>query len=406
MFRDAGNITMRKFQFWIAWRYFLGRGKERFVSTISLISVSGVAIGVAALIIVLGVMSGFDNELRNKIVGVYPHITVRNNFGIMFYRQLQERLARIPGVVASAPHINAQAFLRSDERIIPLYLRGIQPAQEAKISNIEDNIILGSLDSLNKGKNNIIIGRELSAMLGLGLGGQLELIPPTLKERLRFRISGVFASGMYNYDLNMAFISYERAEEINRVFNAAGDIGLKIKNLFWARRIKQEILSDIDATYEVVTWDETNKNFFDALKLEKITMFVILSLIILVASFAIAGTLIVMVTQKTGDIGILKSIGVGPGGIRNIFILQGFFIGIVGTGIGALLGLMGCLALKRYQFIRLPSDVYALDHLPVYLSWPDIASVAAAALLISVLATIYPASKAASLKPIEALRYE
>lgn len=397
---------MSKAEFWISWRYFLGRRRERFVSIISMISVFGVTIGVAALIIVLAVMSGFDNDLRDKIVGSNAHIIVSNNFGIMFYKELQEKIEQIPGVRATSAHINTQVFLRADNSVISLYLRGVEPAKEAQVTNINKYLIAGNFSSLESEKEGIVVGKELADSLGLGIGDSLELILPPQVEPLKFKIAGVFQSGMYNYDLGLAFISLERAQEISRVFNAAGEIGVRLDDLFSAKLIKQEIYPLLDTSYDVRTWTELNKNFFDALKLEKFAMFIILSLIVLVASFGIASTLIVMVTEKIKDIGILKSIGISTGGIRSIFTLQGLFIGIIGTGLGVFFGVLGCIALKKYQFIKLPQDIYYLDKLPVYLSWQDVLTVSVSAFLITLIATLYPANKAANLKPVEALRYE
>jgi len=397
---------VHKSEFWISWRYFLGRNRERFVSIISIISILGVTVGVAALIIVLSVMTGFDNDLRDRIVGTNAHIVVSDNFGIMFYRDMQKEIERIPGVASTAPHINTQAFLRTDTSVLSLYLRGINPEEELKVTNIKKYLIDGSLETLNSRPDSIIIGEELADILGLQIGDKLELIAANLSSKLIFEISGIFKSGMHNYDLNLAFISLAKAQDISGVFNVAGGIGIKLDDLFSASRIKRDILFNIGTSYDVATWSELNKTFFDALKLEKITMFIILSLIVLVASFGIASTLIVTVTQKTKDIGILKSVGITKNGIRNIFTFQGLFIGIFGVGLGVLLGVSGSLLLKKYQFVKLPSDIYYLDKIPVYLSWHDISYVAFCAFLITLLATVYPAGKAANLNIVEALRYE
>lgn len=397
---------MHRSEWWISWRYFLGGDRERFVSTISIISILGVSVGVAALIIVLSVMSGFDNDLRDKIAGSNAHITVNSDFGIMFYKDLQAKIETLPKVVATSPHVNTQVFLRTNNSVLGLYLRGIEPIQEAKVTNIEKYMILGRLDSLAQDNASIVIGKELADTLGLSIGDELEVISPSFTDNLKFKIGGIFKSGMYNYDLTLGFISFTRAQEITGVYNAAGSIGIRLDDLFSAAPVKKEMSLILDNSYNVSTWAELNKNFFDALKLEKITMFIILSLIILVASFGIASTLIVRVTEKIKDIGILKSVGVTNRGIRNIFTLQGLFIGLSGTVLGVFLGVVLCLLLKKYQFIKLPQDVYYLDRLPVYLSAHDIFYVSFCALMITLLATVYPANKAAGLNTVEALRYE
>lgn len=397
---------MHKSELWISWRYFLGYNRERFVSAISVISILGVSVGVAALIIVLAVMSGFDNDLRERIAGSNAHITVSSNFGIMFYKELQDKIAAVPGVAATSPQINMQVFLKTDNSIMSLYLRGIKPQEETKVTNVEKYILSGSLNDLTKQSDGIIIGKELADSLGLSTGDELIVISPALTENIKFKITGIFKSGMYNYDLTLGFINFGRAQELAGVANAAGAIGVRLNDLFSAPIVKKEILRFLDASYSVRTWAELNKNFFDALKLEKITMFIILSLIILVASFGIASTLIVRVSEKVKDIGILKSIGITKRGIRNIFTLQGLFIGVSGTALGVFLGVTLCLLLKKYQFVKLPQDVYYLDRLPVYLSLHDMLYVSVCALAITLLATVYPAYKAANLNTIEALRYE
>lgn len=391
-----------KLTLWIAWRYLWTKRKERFVSLISVISILGVAIGVAALIIVLAVMSGFDKDLKEKIIGNYSHIVIDAPFPISDYTKILRDINAIKDVTASAPFIQNQAFLETPRQNRGVLVRGIDLGLESQVTDIKRY-----LGQENKDFNNgVFIGKELSGVLGLEAGDELTIINPE-GNRINVKINALFNSGMYDYDTNIIYMDLAQAQDFFALENSVNGISVKIDKLFLADILKARIQEAIGPAYSVKTWIERNRNFFAALKLEKITMFIILTLIILVAAFNIISTLVVMVTEKTKDIGILKAVGMTNLKIRIIFTLEGLFIGLFGCILGSSIGIALSLLLKKYQFVKLPADIYYLDHLPVSLVlWPDVGMVIIAAFLISLISTIYPAKKAGQLNPLEALRYE
>ncbi|MBU0503882.1 MAG: ABC transporter permease [Candidatus Omnitrophota bacterium] len=396
-----------KLEFFIGLRYLMTKRKEKFISLISLISILGVAIGVMALIAVLAVMTGFDKELRDKIIGNYAHVTISSYKGIDYseYLSIFEKVSRIPEIKGVSPNVQGQVIVKEGEKIFAIGIRGIEPDKEVKVTRISDYLIKGDLKGLNKGA--VVVGRELAAYLGLDLNSELTIYSPLAGEKYSLKVAGIFNSGMYDYDLNLIFVSLKSAQEILGINNQVSSIAVKLTNLYAAKKVQKEIYKAIGYEYSVKTWMETNQNFFAALKLEKITMFIILTLIILVASFNIISTLMVMVVEKTKDIGILKAIGVSSKGIRNIFTFIGLSIGGLGIFLGVSGGVALCLLFKKYQFIKLPQDIYYVDRIPVVLEvWPDLCLVVLSALAISLASTIYPAIKASKLKPVEALRYE
>lgn len=393
-------------ELFISGRYLFTRRKEKFLWLISAISILGVAIGVAALIVVIAVMSGFDKDLRDKIVGNYAHITITGYKGIDVdeYDHLINKIKDHPRVKNFSPYIQGQVLIKQENRFFAVGLKGIEPDREAGVTKLKQYINQGSLDALKE--NSVIVGKELAFYLGTGLNSTLNIYSPLGKPH-SLKVIGIFNSGMYDYDMNLVFTHLKTAQEILGLNNQVSAVAVKLDNLYLADKVRDELVGILGFDYILKTWVEANQSFFAALKLEKLTMFIILTLIVLVASFNIASTLIVMVVEKTKDIGILKAIGMTSKQIRKIFTFEGLLIGILGTLFGVLGGIGLCAALKKYQFIKLPQDIYYIDRLPVSLElWPDMVLIVLAAVVIALISTLYPAGKAASLKPVEALRYE
>jgi lipoprotein-releasing system permease protein len=398
-----------KYESWISYRYLMAK-KDRFLSMINFVAVAGIAIGVMALIVVIGVMTGFDRDLRDKIIGTNAHIMVERETGLKNYPEVLAKLRQVKGIKAQSPYIHGNVFLESNQRAMSLVLRGVEPSQEANITKINDYLSSGKINTLQP--NEVVIGSQLAAYYGYRTGDEITIIAPASGVagqgwRYSLKVAGIFTSGMYDYDMNLILVHITKAQEIFSFEpNMVSGIGVKLDDVYAAPKIKEKIYELLGYSYLVRTWIENNNNFFAALRLEKFAMFVILTLIVLVASFNIISTLIVTVTSKVKDIGILKSIGVPKSSIRRIFTLQGISIGVMGTFWGVLGGATLSILLKKYQFIKLPQDIYYIDHLPVLLQLSDILAIVGAALVISYLATIYPSGKAANLEPVEALRYE
>ena len=400
----------------VSLRYLTSRHREKFISAISLISIFGVAIGVAALIIVIAVMSGFDEDLRSKIIGTYSHIEVISDYGVKPSDAFTAKILKAGGVKAASYFLNGQALVTYGDKVTGVIVKGVKTADEVKTGKLGQYLKAGSLNVAGGGA---VIGSELAHKLGVATGDTVSVLSPAsitvknviLPGRLKaeaktFRVAGIFTSGMYEYDVNLIYVDLADAQALLGVGDSASGVSIKVNDTSEADSVKRTLQVSLGPEYVVRTWVEMNRNLLSAPKLEKTVMFIILALIVMVACFNIASTLIMTVLEKTKDIGILKAIGATRVNTMAIFAMQGGFIGIIGTFLGTAMGLGICWCLKTYKFITLPPEIYYIDKLPVRIDMGDIYLIIASSILISFIATIYPAYKASRLEPVEALRYE
>ncbi len=393
-----------RYELLVASRYLLAKRREKFISIISLISVLGVAVGVCALIVVIGVMTGFDNELRDKIIGANSHIIVEQEGGIGDPAALIKKIRTEPHVVSASPFLDGQAFIRAKDTMQGISIRGIVAEEEAKVSKLSSYIKSGSMAELKN--DGMLIGTEMAQRFALKLGDTVSVLSPVDGSSKEFKVAGTFNSGYYEYDSALAFVDLKDAQELFGYEGKAGGIGVKLDDEYLAPELRVKLQKELGFPFYVKTWIDLNRSLFSALKLEKLAMFWILALIVTVACFNIAATMIMVVMEKTKDIGILKAIGAANSSIRLIFTLQGFIVGAVGTALGTAGGLGLGYLLEKYQFIKLPRDIYYIDRFPVDIQYTDVAVIVAAALAISLLACLYPAWQASRLNPVDALRYE
>ena len=408
------------FEYFIGKRYLKAKQKHAFISMITVLSVAGVTVGVMALIVVIAVMSGFEDDLKTRILGIESHLVLMRHGGpFADYQTVMEKMAAVQGVEAVTPFIYTQVMLRSSGGVSGAVLRGIDPETAASVIK---GIETGALSEPSRDADQemqavrvpgIILGKELARSLHVLKGDMVQVITtkgmispighvPTMR---RFVVKGYFETGMYEYDGSMAYVGLGDAQKILRMPGAVSGIEARVTDIYNARDVAQRVVETLGYPYWVRDWMQMNRNLFSALKLEKTVMFIILALIILVAAFNIASSLIMMVMEKTKDIAILKAMGATDGSIRKIFVFEGLLIGALGTFLGVVIGFVMCALLEKYKFIELPGDVYYLTTLPVKLDLMDVVVIAASALVICFLATLYPARQASKLDPVEAIRY-
>ncbi|TLY20076.1 MAG: lipoprotein-releasing ABC transporter permease subunit [Nitrospirae bacterium] len=422
------------YEVFIGLRYLRAKRRNRTISFNTLISITGVTIGVAALIATLGIMTGFKEDIQAKILGTNSHVLITTKTGenIKDYEAVTDKVATVPGVSAATPFVFKQVLLTTPTGSHGVVLRGIDIAREATVTEIARNLKAGALEDLNRltpanpdlaqkrGENpqpplplpGIIIGRELSLRLGAFLGDRINVVSPVgpisalgMIPKVRgFRVAGIFESGMFEYDSSLAYVSIQQAQEFFNMGHVVTGIEVKVTDIFAADEIAHRIDQVLGFPYWARDWMKLNKNLFSALKLEKFMMFVLLVLVVLVAAFNIVSTLAMIVVEKHREIAILKAMGATGKAVMRVFMLNGLVIGLAGTAIGIPLGYAICWAIQTW--FTLPGDVYLLSRIPVNIKFFDVALVGVSAVAITFLATIYPCLEAARLEPAEALRYE
>ncbi len=410
------------FELFIALRYLRAKRKQTFISFITFISILGVILGVMALIVVLSVMSGFQSALREKILGTNAHVIVLNYEGYFDrYDETIEKIKQVDGVIDSAPFVITQVLLSNKEKAYGVVLRGINVKRQIKVTNLLKQVKSGDLFELDN-ERTILIGKELARNLGLYPGDVLTVILPmgqmtpmgVIPKMVDFKVVGIFETGMFEYDSNLVYTSLESVQKLLEIGNKVTGIEVKVKDILKADLVGKEIQKKLGIPFKVRDWKEMNKNLFSALRLEKTALFIILLLIVLVAAFNIITTLVMLVMEKNKDIAILKSMGATHSSIGKIFILQGVIIGVVGTFMGGLLGVLISLNLhsivsfieKTFNVELLARDVYFIDRFPSQIDSLDVFLVCFFSFLICFLATLYPAKQASKMDPAEVLRYE
>jgi lipoprotein-releasing system permease protein len=422
------------YELFVGLRYLKAKRKSTFISIITVISTAGVALGVMALIVVLAVMTGFEEDLTEKILGTNAHIVVlRSNGEMADYKELMGKLKGLGGVTAATPFIYNQVMLSTGRNVSGVVLRGIETKSDTQVTNLSRTMIEGKLSDLDKAAPapvagsepplpGVVIGKELAGHLNLYLGDTVNVISPLgnitplgmIPKMKRYRVAGIFNTGMFEYDSTLAYVALGEAQSFLGMGDTVTGIQLKVADVYKTGDIVRKINRDIGFPYYARDWMQMNKNILFALKTEKMVMFIILTLIVLVAAFGIASTLFMVVMEKTKDIAILKSMGATGRSIMRIFVLEGLIIGVTGTLVGVMGGLLVALNLEPIVgfvqrvtgFELFSKDVYYLDRFPSLVIPGDVLLISVTAVIISFLATLYPSWQASRMAPAEALRYE
>jgi lipoprotein-releasing system permease protein len=417
-----------KYEWFIGLRYLKAKRRQAFISIITVISIAGVAVGVMTLIIVLAVMNGFEKTLKEKILGTQAHIVLLKTAqeGMDNYPEVLDKVKTVKGVSAAAPFIFSQVMLSSESGVSGAVLKGIDPEMEGNVTDLARNIKTGRLSFLKSPPEGnlpgIVLGAELAKRLSDSGNDVIQVVSPLgtltpmgmMPKMKRFRIVGTFYSGMYEFDNTFAYISIESAQKFFDMDSRVTGIEIKVEDVYKVKQIGQEIRKKLGFPFWTQNWMDMNRNLFSALRMEKIAMFIILVLIVLVAAFNIISTLIMVVMEKSKDIAILKSMGAPSSGILKIFVIEGLVIGVVGTALGSILGLAAAFNLEKLEFFVenlfgfkiLSGEVYYIDKLPSQVNPMDVFWIIATAILITLVATLYPSWRASRLDPAEALRYE
>jgi lipoprotein-releasing system permease protein len=412
-----------RYELLVGLRYTRARRRNRFIGVNSLVSMIGIAVGVWALIVVLSVMNGFQKEVRTRILGVASHVQLSGAGNrLTDWPAVAKFAAQHPRVVGTAPYVNAQAMLSAGQAVRGAIVRGILPGEEEKVADLGRHMRAGSLDLLRPGEFGTVLGADLARSLGVLPGDKIAVIAPqglvtpagVIPRLKQFIVVGIFEAGIVDADSALALVNLRDAQVLYQMGEAVSGVRLKLDDLFAARSVARELLAQLPQDVYATDWTRSHANFFRAVEIEKRVMFIILALIILVAAINIVSTLVVAVTDKQADIAILRTLGAAPGSVMQVFIVQGMVIGVVGTAIGIALGIVTALNIdvivpaieSAFQIKFLSKDVYLIPDLPSDLQAGDVTAVAAMALALSFLATLYPSWRASRLNPAEALRYE
>ena len=417
---------MRSLALWIGLRYTRAKRRNHFISFISLVSMLGIVIGVTALITVISVMNGFESELRTRILGMVSHATISaadNQSGMADWQQAIDLAGSDPRVLGAAPYAEREGLLQGQRGLIQgALLRGIDPMLEGRVSQLTDKMVRGEMASLVPGEFNIVIGRELAAWLNVDIGDTITVYVPefrttpvgVLPQMKRFTVSGIFEVGLQEADLKLALINIGDAQKLLRLGDRVSGVRLRLTDMFDAWNVARDLGDRLGGYYRIRDWSRDHANFFRAIRMEKTVMFVILSLIIAVAAFNLVSSLVMLVTDKQADIAILRTLGMTPGTVMRIFMVQGTLIGVVGILLGLVCGVLLTLNLSHVVgwlesflgYELMPEEVYYISGVPSELHWGDVSLIAVIAFVFCLLATIYPAWRAARTDPAEALRYE
>ena len=408
-------------EWFIGLRYLRSRRRRGVVSFMTVASLLGIALGVAALIIILSVMNGLETETRTRLLSVSAHATIASRAGMQDWRTWQQRLERVPGVAGVAPYVTIEGMLAAGASLRPGLVRGIDAEQEGNVSEISDYLVIGSVAELAPGSHKIILGRVLALHLGVGAGDSVMLLVPSLNREGRvipryaaFTVAGIFEAGIQDNDANLAFIDLRDASDLKGLHGAAQGVAVRLADPLAIERFRADSQEVLDSGMDYSDWAVDHRNLFTAIHIEKIMMRIILMFIVAVAAFNIVASLMMVVIDKRKDIAILRTYGLEPRRVARIFLVQGATIGFLGTVLGVVLGLVCAFNIDvivpwletTFRFKIMPGDVYYVTALPSEVHWFDVVSIPVVAFLVALLATLYPARRAAGVAPAIALRYD
>ena len=404
------------FELFVARRYLTARRKQAFISVITSISALGIMIGVAALVIAIALITGFQQDVQDKILGATSHLMVSDlsGEGLGDYDGTAEKIRSVPGVVSVSPVVYSTVLITGMSESSGALLKGLDLEKERESAAWLLDLEAGRMPEPGATREGILLGRELAFRIGAQVGDVVDIVSASsnlsplglLPRRKRFQVTGIFQTGLYEFDNSTALVSLETAQKMFGLEGRVSYIQVRLRDIFRAPAVAERIKEEMPPLVYVTTWMELNKALFSALKLEKTIMFLTITLIVIVAALNIIATLILMVMEKTRDIGILMAIGATPRTINRIFFFQGAMIGVIGTGLGVLLGLAWCWLANTFELIRIPVDIYQISHVPFRLRPVDLAVIVGVTLTISLVSTLFPARRASKVDPVVALKYE